>query len=187
MSCAYVLALRKIVKRAFISGNLQRKEQQVDLSVLQSLVADSKLHCKSLSFEEAVTLQNINGIKLDSSDGHTTIFFSSHLNYCWARFTVAKELCNVLMDGNFGDYHTQLPSDLLTQLSSLSFENGNAEQGLAPDLLAEVGACELLLPEQYSHAAECMIAKDGTHATAKFFGIPEVWVERRFGRLREFY
>lgn len=186
MSCEYIDDLRLTIKRAFVSGNYPVQASEIDLGVIEALVKDSNLHCTGLRFEPADTLNKINGIKLDEGNGNTVIYYASSLNYCWARFTVAKEMSNVLMDRSFRNYVTTMPSILLAQLSSIEFTEAQ-DTGFTPDLLAELGACELLLPKQYEMHAINLIQEKGMLNAAKFYGVPEKWIERRFDTLKEFF
>ena len=190
MATQYITDLRKTIDRLFISGQLDKDTPcEIGLSVIEFLAKESESHCNGITYEISDTLKEINGMKIDFGGGFSKIFISSGLNYCWSRFTIAKEICNIIMDGtSFHKYETEIPSNLLSQLSALKPEpDEGKDSGYYPDLLAELGACELLLPCQYAVHALGLSKAYGNHAVATYYGIPEKWVERRFDELIAFF
>lgn len=78
-----------------------------------------------------------------------TIYVNSHLNFCWKRFIVAKELSHLLMnkvDGELRNCDMLEVKNLLSVLVSGSPVKNNSQ---ASEYMAYLGAMELLIPKQY--------------------------------------
>lgn len=85
----------------------------------------------------------LSGMLFRYSD-HTDIFYSAHLNVCWSRLVVCKELSHLILDS--GDRHftrdpVALVQGLVTQVVSIK-----PEYDLISENVAMYSAIELLLP-----------------------------------------
>ena len=104
------------------------------------------------------------------------ILISHHLNHCWTRFTVCKELFHVVLDRD--EYRGM---DIFKHIEEilLSFpdDDSTPEAPVACEFLAEVAAMEFLLP--YS-VRESYLQSGNMNAMgiAKLYEIPCMMVER---------
>jgi hypothetical protein len=169
-----------------------RKPEQIDIKELVNLAISSNTYCSSIKFAFA-PLTGINGQKWDLCNGEFEVLINESIdNRCLIRFTIAKEISGIIMDSSISNWQTTKPSELLENISSIhmgqySSQDSDIPTDLLLDELAELGACELLLPVQYANFAKKKYHNEGSLAVAHYFKIPEKWVQRRFGIYNELF
>lgn len=105
-------------------------------------------------------------------DGAAEIRVSNRLNRCWTRFSVAKELCHLLVD-DLIEYRTADPVELAMDLIS---GRRTTMPGIS-ETRAEYGAIELLLP-WHTRPEIAKMVSDGasTYQIAYRYRVPEKYV-----------
>lgn len=90
----------------------------------------------------------IEGMCVESNE-RSIIFVKRSLNYCWRRFTVAKELAHLLMNHANGSLRSTGKADVLSTIHSLIMKQISSSS--SPATIAEVdayaGAVEMLYPK----------------------------------------
>jgi len=124
--------------------------------------------------------KQVSGLLQRYSD-HARIIYSGHLNTCWGRFVLCKELAHLLVDT--GDHQfTRDPVSLVQQIIT-KIPLGGIDNDVHSENLAAIAATEMLLPWKFrKQMVEDFSNGKSDMEIAKQFSVPELIVSMMRGK-----